>query len=234
MPRRGPKIRPRIRGLIHLRALEEPRLPRDAVALHLRDEIERMGEIPPSEETLIKMISRERNRETNPLDEPWSLGVLSKYKNDFPSEIVPVLIEIEKLQMYSSYETPKERLTIRHAQWIARLYHLIKEVYMRRYPEELEDASKKPVKEYLWMFFIIADVYAKWEEMNEIIGEKHIDTSELDKEYFISEDFWDLPFDKKVNRYAATRTLYYAILKDYDVEKTKKQGNNRNLSGEKP
>ena len=82
MVRRGPKIRPKIQGLIHLRALEEPRLPRDIVALHIRDEIERIGEIPPSEETIVKMVSRERNREPNPLDEPWSLGMLSKYKDD--------------------------------------------------------------------------------------------------------------------------------------------------------
>lgn len=232
MRKRGPNIRPRIRGLIHLRALEEPRLPRDAVALHLRDELERMGEIPLSEETLVKMVSRERNREQNPLDEPWSLGMMSKYKEDFPPEIVPVLIEIEKLQMHSDYEAPKEKLTIRHAQWIARLYHLLKDIYMRRYPEELEDASKKPVKEYLWMFLVIADVYAKWEEVNEIIGEKHIDTSYLDKEYFITEDFWDLPLDDKATRYAINRSLYYTILKDYDVEKSRKHGNKRNLSGE--
>ena len=233
MPKRGPKIRPKIRALIRIRALEEPRLPRDVVALHLRDEIERIGELPPSEETLIKMVSRERNREPNPLDEPWSLGMMSKYRADFPPEIVPVLIEIEKLQMYCNYETPKERLTIRQAQWIARLYHLIREIYMKRYPKELEDAIKKPVKEYLWMFYMIADVYAVWEEINEITGGKYIDTSLLDKEYFITEDFWDLPFDDKAIRYAAARVLYDTILKDYDVEKTKKHGNSRNLSGEK-
>lgn len=232
MVRRGPKIRPKIQGLIHLRALEEPRLPRDVVALHIRDEIERIGEIPPSEETIVKMVSRERNREPNPLDEPWSLGMLSKYKDDFPPEIVPVLIEIEKLQMHSDYEAPKDKLTIRHAQWIAHLYHLIKGIYMRRYPEELEDALKKPVKEYLWMFYVIADVYAKWEEVNELIGEKHIDTSCLDKEYFITEGFWDLTLDEKASRYAINRTLCYTFLNDFGVDNTKKHRNKRSLSGE--
>ncbi|MFC2032691.1 hypothetical protein ACFLUS_04980, partial [Chloroflexota bacterium] len=223
MPKRGPKIRPRIKALIHVHALEEPRLPRDAVAMRIKEEIERMGEIPPSEETLVKMVSRERNREPNPLDEPWSLGMMSKYKDDFTPEIVPVLIDIEKLQMFVKYDAPKERLTVRHAQWIARLYHLIKEIYMRRYPEQIEDALNKPVKEYLWMFYVIADVYAKMEEMKEIIGEKHIDISELDKEYFITEEFWDLPWEEKPYRHIATKMLYKMVLEDHRVKKVQNQ-----------
>ncbi len=216
IPKRGPKISLRIRQLIHIRALEEPKTPRDAVALHLSEDIERMGEISPSEDTLKKMISKERNREPNPLEQPWCLGTLSNYKGDFPPEVVPVLVKVQKLQKRSDWEGPKE-LTIRQAQWIARLYHLIREIWVERYPD----------KDWGWMVWLIANVYAKREEMSEIIGEKYFDTSRTDEDFFITEHFWGLPIEEMAAYYAATDAIYLAIQGDYGRERTKKHENKK-------
>ena len=53
---------------------------REVLALTLIDEIERKypREIPPVEETVIKLISKARNHEKSPLDKPWSLAVLNR------------------------------------------------------------------------------------------------------------------------------------------------------------
>jgi hypothetical protein len=219
MTKRGPVILKRIRQLIHVRSLEEPRAPRDAVALHLIEEIERMGEISPTEETLKRMVSAERNREPNPLEKSWGLGILSKNKDDFPPELISVIIEMKKLKMRDDWEGSRD-LTIRQAQWIARLYPLIKEIHSRKYSN----------KDCLLMVWMISDIYAKREEMDEIVGEKYFDSSDLDEEIFISERFWEQPMSDKAVYYTATQSLYLAIQHDYN--KDKKRNNDDNKRGE--
>jgi hypothetical protein len=172
-----------------------------------------------SYESIIQPI-RKSLQSKNPLEEPWSLGVLSKYKDDFPPEIIPVLIKVRKLQMQNDWEGPRV-LTIRQAQWIARLYHLIREISMRRHLDE----------EDLFMVWVITEVYAKREEMDEIIGKKYLDSSGVDKEIFFTEHFWELPIDGKAAFCAATQSLYLAVQKNYGHDRTKKHGNNDNFSG---
>lgn len=219
MPRRGHKIPPRIRVLIRLRALEEPRAPRDVVAMHLIDEIHRMGLIAPTEDTLNKMISCERNREPDPLDEPWSIGVSKKYKDDFRPEIIPRVIELQKLQMRGDWNGIKP-LTIRQAQWVARLHDFVKEICLTKYPDT----------EYLWIVWVVADMYATWEEMHKIVGEK-LNTSNLDEAFFITEAFWDLPHEEWANRYVLMQSLYAAVKEDYRHDQTPKNRNDDNFSG---
>jgi len=172
-----------------------------------------------SYESIIQPI-RKSLQSKNPLEEPWSLGMLSKYKDDFPPEIIPVLIKVQKLQMQNDWEGPRV-LTIRQAQWIARLYHLIREISMRRHLDE----------EDLFMVWVITNVYAKREEMDEIIGKKYLDSSGLDKEIFFTENFWELPIDEKATYYAVTQSIYLAVQKDYGNDRTKKHETNNNFSG---
>lgn len=219
MPRRGHKISPAIRGLIHLRALEEPRVPRNLVAMHLSDEISHMGLIAPAEDTLNKMISRERNRERDPLSEPWTIGASRKYKDDFRPEIIPRIIKLQKLQMRDDWNGIKP-LTIRQAQWVARLHDFVKEICLTKYPGA----------EYLWIVLVVADMYATWEEMQEIVGEK-LDTSNLDEVFFITEAFWDLSHEEWASRYAVIKSLYAAVEKDYRHGRTLKNRNDGNFSG---
>lgn len=218
MPTRGAKISPRIRALIRLRALEEPRLPRDVAAMHLIDEIRHMGLIAPTEDTLMKMISRERNREPDPLDGPWSLGVCKEHKDGFRPEIIPRLIELQKFLMRDDWEGPKV-LTVRQAQWVARLHDLVKEICITRYPDS----------EYLWIVWVVADMYATWGQMQEIVGEKS-DTSNLDKEFFIAQTFWGLPIEKWATRYAALQALYDGIKQEYRHDHTKRNRNDDDFS----
>lgn len=170
-----------------------------------------------SYESIIQSI-RKSLQSKSPLEEPWSLGMLSKYKDDFPPEIVPVLIKVQKLQMQNNWEGPRV-LTIRQAQWIARLCHLIREISMRRHLDE----------EDLFMIWVISDLYAKREEMDEIIGRKYLDSSNLDKEIFFTEHFWELSIDEKAAYCAATQSLYLVVRKDYGADRTKKQETNNDF-----
>jgi len=229
MPKRGPKISPKIRELIILRALDEPRIPRDAVAIHLVDEIERMGLTPPSEDTIMKMISRTRNHEPNPLDNPWSIGSSIRY--DFSPDIIPVLIEVQKLQMQSEYEAAKERLTIRQAQWIARLYPLVTEIYVRKYSVDLDEFKKPVNKEYLWMVHVISAMYAQKQKMSEIIGIEYQDTTEYDEKFFITELFWELSASDRANITIASRTLYNAVRKEWGDGRVKQRRIDNSFQG---
>jgi hypothetical protein len=85
---RLPRIKPTIRQLIVSEAIRYPDKPRLALATDLRDSIERMGEMSPSEETLIKMISDARNQESSLLDNPWHLGTVKDYPLPAPAEVV--------------------------------------------------------------------------------------------------------------------------------------------------
>lgn len=156
---------------------------------------------------------------------------MSKYKDDFAPESIPILIEAQKLQKQSKYESPKEPLTIRQAQWIARLYPLITEIYVRRYSVELDELRKPVNKEYLWMVWVIADIYVLMEKSGEIIGKEYLDTPDLDEEFFITESYWDLPVPDRASFTIASRMLYDAVQKDWKDDKVKKHGNKDKFPG---
>jgi hypothetical protein len=113
MPNRGPKIKPTIRALIRITAREDKR-DRRVVALALQKLIERLGEPVPGEETLMRMISEERNKDPNPEDQPWHFGTL----NDYP--LSPEGLKAV-LEAYWFADRHGATLTIREAKWIGRL-----------------------------------------------------------------------------------------------------------------
>lgn len=145
-----PGIKPFIKQLIYANAIKDESTPRLALALELKRLIEEMGEVSPSEETMIKLISEARNQPDGPLDKVWSLGCLAEY--EISPEALPAIMRV-----YRKYHREKEGyFTIRWAMWIARLYKFIED------PDMLE-------KE--------AHTYALQDWMNK---GKTIDTRELD------------------------------------------------------
>jgi len=160
-----------------------------------------------SYESMIQCI-RKSLQSKNPIEGPWNLGILSsKYKEDFSPEILPVIIKVQKLMMQSDWAGPKI-LTIRYAQWIARLYHSISEISASRH------LSERAANLFLWM---IISEYANNEEWEEIIGNKDLDTSSLDEEVFLTEKFWGLPIDELASRYAVTQSLLSVLREDYGL-----------------
>ena len=114
-----PGIKPIIKRLIYAKALENRDIPRLALAVELKNLIEEMYEVPPTEETMIKLISKARNHPASPLDEPWSPGSLAKY--EMSPEALPAVMWV-----YEKHLREEEQpLTIRQAMWIARLYKVV-------------------------------------------------------------------------------------------------------------
>ena len=112
-----PGIKPHIRQLIYSKALET-KTPRFALAVELTNLIEKMDEIPPAEETIMRLISEARNHPNSPLDKPWSVVTLGEY--EIPPEALPPV-----LKMAIHFRQKEKRpMTIREARWAARLSSL--------------------------------------------------------------------------------------------------------------
>jgi len=107
-----PGIKPHVRQLIYVKALEN-KTPRLALAVELKNLIEEMGELPPSEETMMRLISEARNHPNSPLDEPWSMATVNNYP--IPPDVLPIVLVL------SVHMREFQTFTIRHAKWAARL-----------------------------------------------------------------------------------------------------------------
>jgi hypothetical protein len=118
-----PGIKPSIKSLICEYALTKRQIPRNALAVELIELIkDKMGEAPPAEETIIKLITEARSHPKSELDLPWSLGWLSKY--EIPPEALPTVLLITGKRIKES----NMHLTIREALWIGRLYKIVDNV----------------------------------------------------------------------------------------------------------
>ena len=177
---RGSQITKDVRRLIISQAVHDARnMPRWPLAARLKDLIEKMGYKSPSDETLVKMISEARNKQPREVEKPWSIGACSYY--NIPHNMIPVLIKIQKLKAeYDDNEDVSTVLTVREAQWIARLYHVAEPLI-----RELPDASESAL---LWLDFI-ASSYVQRERVSEQMNEQYPDTTDLDRLYFYSDDF---------------------------------------------
>lgn len=65
--------------------------------------------------------NKARPHESNSLDEPWSLTTIKEYP--IPPEALPLVLAVAHHKAFS----PKQKLTIREAKWIGRLYALTTE-----------------------------------------------------------------------------------------------------------
>lgn len=165
------QISPEMRAEIHQEALKNKSKPRGELAHELRRKFRAKS---PTLETLKREISKARNH-TSELDYLWSIGCCIRY--NIPGELIPVLINYQK--------TPFP-ITIRTARWIAKIYHAVTPILKKKYPDKTLPNELRLLE--------IAEIYARVELMSELAN-KHPDTSELDKLYFILEDFSSLHED---------------------------------------
>jgi hypothetical protein len=118
------------------------------------------SEIPPTTETIIKLISKYRNHSRPPLDRPFNLGELA----DFPdlaldSESISRIFEVKTYMRKEGNPLP---LTFRQAKWISILHRI-----------KVKNTHQIP---YLWFSSF---TYANYEIICEIAGTS-VDTHKLD------------------------------------------------------
>ena len=179
-PGRGPKISNEVRRLIIGQAIHDSKhMPRRALAVRLQDLIEKMGEISPTEDTLVKMISEARNQQPSEFDRPWSIGTCAQY--NIPPDIIPVLIWMQQFRARSELKILQKELTIREAQWFTRLCPVAEILTRKQFPHDAEARLR--------FLALIVNCYVQRERVSELMNEQYPDTSELDRILFIYEDF---------------------------------------------
>ena len=194
--RGGPRISREVRTLIISQAIHDSKtMPRRALAVRLQDLIQKMGEVSPTEDTLVRMISAARNQQPSELERPWSIGASSQY--NIPADIVPLLIKVRqsRIREMKDLDLPPRKLTIRQAQWFARLQPAVEALVKLQYPFD--------VGETLRYLEEVVTFYEEKEQVSEILNEQYPDTSRLDEMLFVNED---LSFDTLLEAWWSLRT----------------------------
>jgi len=134
----------------------------------------------PKERAIYNIIQKNREKvKVDPIDSPWSIGSCEKY--NIPADIISSLIEYEQVG------GPK--LTNRQAKWFAKLKPVVFEMSAAKRPLEgwlsgLTQTAAPHKDSRLDLLAIIAYQYAAHEQIAELEGDKHQDTSDLDFEIF--------------------------------------------------
>lgn len=194
--RGGPRISREVRSLIISQAIHDSKtMPRRALAVRLQDWIQKMGEVPPTEDTLVRMISAARNQQPSELERPWCIGACSQY--NIPANIVPLLIKVRqsRIRQMEDVDLPPIKLTIRQAQWFARLQPAVEALVKKVYPSDA-DKTLRYLEE-------VVTFYEEKERVSEILNEQYPDTSKLDDMLFVNED---LSFDTLFEAWWSLRT----------------------------
>lgn len=197
--RGGPRISREVRTLIISQAIHDSKtMPRRALAVRLQDWIQKMGEVSPTEDTLVRMISAARNQQPSELERPWSIGACSQY--DIPADIVPLLIKVRqsRIRIMKDVDLPPIKLTIRQARWFARLKPAVEALVKMQYPFDVD--------KMLWYLEEVVTFYEEKEQVSEILNEQYPDTSKLDEMLFVNADisfdtlneaWWSLRTDER-------------------------------------
>lgn len=226
------ELSPKVRALIYDQAIRYRNTPREFLANRLIKEIEDSYELPPSFETCIRMISRARNSD-NPLDEPWSLGTISKYPELFPPDSAYIMADMTRgIPIYSDQGNylgipPLPRYSIRQAIWITRLYPILKGLFNLD-EDELHHKVNK-----------ISNAYRFSEIASELNNEESFDTSYLDQLLFegdfdslISEymdSLKELAFSEKLKK---NQTVYHELISDEEPDEPDMPETDDNSDGE--
>jgi len=172
-------------------------------------------EIPPTLETIVKLISKYRNHGQAYLDRPWNLGELDNLAKlsvcNFDSEAIKYIHIIKQLpRHYPGYPT----VTIRQAKWIARLFRITSDIF-----EGTENGTKRSIH-YLSFTSVF---YATQEIMAEIAGVT-FDTQFLDESLLNPKSFISLfeEIEKNEDFKKALKTFFNdQINSDSDVKEEK-------------
>jgi hypothetical protein len=183
------------------------------IAKEIQAEVDRqMGGRAPGLSAVQKEVTKLRKRvakaPASELDKSWNLSTLSEH--DLPPKIIPILIEMQKLKKGIWYSPTATELTVRQARWVCRLYYLIAETYLRKFPQAT-DELKRPLTEtgrgsFLWTVFVVAASYAQQEITREFAGKEYGGLG-LDSAFFIDELYWEMSVDNKAAYYAEIRAL---------------------------
>jgi len=135
----------------------------------------------------------EQLKQPGELDREWNIGASAciKYGLPIPAEMIPLLIEINEkekepyildLPHFPPYKDNGKPLTLRLARWIAYLYPIAKKSkpileYVKKCNPETEITESLPFKGIVG---IMAEMYAKREQIAEIMHQPFADTSDLD------------------------------------------------------
>lgn len=166
-----PGIKPYIKQLIYAKALENKGITRLALAVELRNLIVEMGEIPPTEETMIKLISEGRNLPYTAEDKPWSVAASVRY--GLSPEASKDLFDIWRASL--ALDRP---ISIRQAKWI---------VYIRNlYHQDISTGNvySDKVNRNLWLIRQ-SWLYSILERASQIMGEQNFDTTDPDAASFM-------------------------------------------------
>jgi len=112
----------------------------------------------------IMAVLRRKSKESreNPLDKPWSIGVSARHA--IPPDAIPVILKVralwEQADPVGQRPDPDSRPSIREAQWVSRLCHVI--------PDDVEALGQA------------ASVYARVEDFSERLGHPVFDSTGLD------------------------------------------------------
>lgn len=118
---RGRRISKTVEAFIEDETIKNPNKPRGALAIELREKIDRLREPVPTEETLIKMISSIRNRPLDSQDKPWSVAASSQH--NFPYDSTPTLLRLWKL-----CRSLDSHFTVREAKWAIHLSPMLPDI----------------------------------------------------------------------------------------------------------
>ena len=160
------RLKPSIKRLIYTRALRDRDIPREYLANQLIEEIQKLGEIPPTPETTKRYISAARNTK-NPIDNRWSIGACKDYPECFSPESIDLLMEYMNRELaYDEYIVDKHRFSIRTAIWMVRLKPVVDSYFN--------------TNDDMTMLLAAGESYSSAELASEVMGETQFDTTELD------------------------------------------------------
>jgi len=124
----------------------------------------------------LREIDEQRSSQSKGLDEPWSIAAMADY--DIPPETLPVILKVWSTVLSlvfrdsggdNDLELATDYMTVRLAQWIARLYYVFREqmpLFMKGIPED------KLTNPDSWLIYLLlyAVKYAQYERLIELIG----------------------------------------------------------------
>lgn len=203
------RVTPDAKAYIINRALEYPRIQRSELARKLQGELKAKRYDVPALEVLERWISKYRNNPSDPEDGPWSIGKLRDW--EIPPETLSIVL---KVAAYSKQKRGRP-LSIREAQWVARLSAM--EHRIRLYSFALE--------------------YANMEKVNDLMNEDGLGLV-LDSEFYtaLTEKFPNEEvFDKDGNELPpASRQLILEGLAEQESKKEMKRQARKIRKGGKP
>lgn len=111
-----PRVSTEVMSLIREEVQRHPEKLRKELASDLESKIRLKGMVPPTPQTLFKLISKSRNAKSSPEDYPWHLDAFEKCS--VPADALPVILDIQR--------QIDKNLSIRQVKWLTRIYLVLK------------------------------------------------------------------------------------------------------------